>query len=567
MKRYFSRTLFVVLLGLIAGSALSQQPSASVQGLVVEAGSNAPVAKATVYLRSMNGYVVASTLTDRDGKFYLLNLSPGSYRFVTAHAGHVTETGPVFTLAAGQSISTARVAMIAGGVISGRITDRGKPVGLADAVALKAVWTEGQLSMRPVIAVRTDDTGEFHLFWLPPGRYYVVGVVWDIANSVGTFVNPDDAEGNRFFTQRFVGRAVFMRATGGGILANEAHVPIYYPGTYEPQLARTIEVQPGSVIRGIDIDAGPVRTRRVTGRVSGLPPQTRGTVEMNLITASLNTAEALAPTISTDINGNFELNSVAPGRYYLVGKTPDLIVRTLVEVRDADLNGVVLSLVPRVNVSGKVSIDGGVPPNVLSNLRVMIRQDPFRPIVGASTVTVRPDGTFVSTGNIQGDYRVLVPPLLSPPSADETTPNLPPALQNLYVKSIRMGDRDLLGDQLHLDSASQEPLTIVIGTNTGAMDGRVVDGRQQPAQGKTVVLVHDNGLRYRVNGKVAVSDSAGRFEFQHVAPGNYKLFAWERIDRGAWNDPEYMKTFESHGVPVRLEEGGKITLNVSMIER
>src|SRR5438128_2116681 len=103
MKRYFSGTFFVILLGLVVCSALSQQPSASVQGVVVEGGSRAPIAKATVDLRSASGSVVASTLTDREGKFYLPNLSPGSYRFVTAHAGHVTETGTPFALAAGQS--------------------------------------------------------------------------------------------------------------------------------------------------------------------------------------------------------------------------------------------------------------------------------------------------------------------------------------------------------------------------------------------------------------------------------------------------------------------------------
>jgi len=306
-------------------------------------------------------------------------------------------------------------------------------------------------------------------------------------------------------------------------------------------------------------DAGPVRTHRVSGRVQGLPPQARGTVEMNLITASLNTADALAPTAGTDVNGNFDLNSVAPGRYNMVAKTSDLIVRTPVEVRDADIDGLVLPLLPRLNVPGKVSLDGAVSPNVLSSLRVMIRQDPYRPVAGASAVNIRPDGTFMSTGNIQGDYRVLVPPLLSPPSADPS-PNLPPLLQNLYVKSIRMGDTDLLGERLSLSGQPQEPLSIVIGTGTGIIDGR-------SGQGATVVLVHDDGLRYRVNEKVATADSAGRFDFQNVAPGNYKLFAWERVDRGAWNDPEFMRTYESRGVPVRLEEGGKITRTVSVIER
>ena len=55
--------------------------------------------------------------------------------------------------------------------------------GLADALVLKATYTEGQLALTPVLSVRTDDLGEYHLFWLPPGRYYILaGALGEIAN-------------------------------------------------------------------------------------------------------------------------------------------------------------------------------------------------------------------------------------------------------------------------------------------------------------------------------------------------------------------------------------------------
>ena len=79
------------------------------------------------------------------------------------------------------------------------------------------------------------------------------------------------------------------------------------------------------------------------------------------------------------------------------------------------------------------------------------------------------------------------------------------------------------------------------------------------------MLVHDSGLRYRVNEKTSSSDSSGRFEFTNVPPGNYKLFAFESIERGAWQDPERMRSFESRGVASRLDEGGKLSLDVPLI--
>jgi hypothetical protein len=69
-----------------------------------------------------------------------------------------------------------------------------------------------------------------------------------------------------------------------------------------------------------------------------------------------------------------------------------------------------------------------------------------------------------------------------------------------------------------------------------------------------------------VNEKFVFSDTSGRFEFRNVPPGNYKLFAWESIDRGAWQDPEFMRAFETRGVPVRIEEGVRASVNVRMIE-
>ena len=136
---------------------------------------------------------------------------------------------------------------------------------------------------------------------------------------------------------------------------------------------------------------------------------------------------------------------------------------------------------------------------------------------------------------------------------DSTPPVIPPAFQNLYVKSIRMGDVDVLNDRLHLENLPREPMVIVIGSNPGILEGRVVDDRQQPVSRTAVVLIHDNGLRYRVNEKSTFSDASGRYEFQNVPPGNYKLFAWQRVEPGAWQDPDFMRPFESHAVPVPKE--------------
>ena len=112
---------------------------------------------------------------------------------------------------------------------------------------------------------------------------------------------------------------------------------------------------------------------------------------------------------------------------------------------------------------------------------------------------------------------------------------LPASLQSLYVKSITFGGVDVLHDRLRLQSQTDDALLIVVGTRPGSLDGRVINAQQQLASNTTIVLIHDNGLRYRVNEKFTTSDAAGRFQFENVEPGETTSFLPGRaltVDRG-----------------------------------
>src|SRR5207247_3574231 len=88
---------------------------------------------------------------------------------------------------------------------------------------------------------------------------------------------------------------------------------------------------------------------------------------------------------------------------------------------------------------------------------------------------VLPDGSFTLEGVAAGDFRVMVRGL--PPDG--------------YVKSMRMGDTDVLESGLHIERIPENPLEIVIGLNAGRIDGTVVNTRQEPLPNRTVVLVPD----------------------------------------------------------------------------
>src|SRR6185295_18020993 len=151
------------------------------QGLVTDSSSNMPLSKVTVELRSPGAAAaIASTITDSEGRFFLFNVKPAGYRVVAMRSGyansepgqrHVGGPSQPVAVAAGQRISDLRIAMTRAGAISGHVLDNGVPVGIADVVAITVTYIEGQPNFSLLLTSRTNDLGEYHIFWLPPGKY------------------------------------------------------------------------------------------------------------------------------------------------------------------------------------------------------------------------------------------------------------------------------------------------------------------------------------------------------------------------------------------------------------
>jgi hypothetical protein len=51
-----------------------------------------------------------------------------------------------------------------------------------------------------------------------------------------------------------------------------------------------------------------------------------------------------------------------------------------------------------------------------------------------------------------------------------------------------------------------------------------------------------------------------------LPPAEYKLFAWEDVEDGAWIDPEFLKPFEGKGKRVTVREGGSETVELKLIQ-
>jgi hypothetical protein len=72
-------------------------------------------------------------------------------------------------------------------------------------------------------------------------------------------------------------------------------------------------------------------------------------------------------------------------------------------------------------------------------------------------------------------------------------------------------------------------------------------------------------LAERTSSQSGFTDEKGKFHLRDVAPGEYKIFAWEDVPFGAPQDPEFRKPFEKQGLALKMEPNGHQTVELTTI--
>ena len=604
--------LCIVLLAMLAQAAVSPEPqqtpalpaqTASLEGTAVFQSSGQPLSKVYIDLR---GTTWLSTTTEEDGKFYFPNVQPGQYHLYARREGYALAEygqrwtggpGQLITLTAGQPVSNIQVGLALTSVISGRISDlNGNPVTGARVRAMKTSIQENRRTLRVFQEAITNELGEYRLFWMAPGRYYVSAVVqpWQVNNQVVN--NPSAPVGDMtnagLTASRSVSRPETTKPLGTGAADDEIYIPIYFPRSIDGEQGAPIDLQPGMEFRNVDISVAPVRTYHVRGRLTNLPtpsaaPQggggapplppalggfggrggaggAAGNIQVRLTPdnwfGSVYNAAANATT------GEFDFPKVVTGGYTLYTFIDGTTTRMPVEVRNGDIDGLTMSLVMGVSLPVKITLDGEPPKNLpdVSSLQIMLYRDPT--LINAPAMNASARGSAPILNLSPGNYRIYVTPLLTPITG--TDPITPPAnWQSAYVKSIRLDDADVLNGGLHYEPKPDQLLDVVIGTDPGILEGQVLNEQRQPIPSAAVVLFADSpAVRITRTDmfRVSSSDRSGRFQIKGLAPGDYKVFAWEGLDKDAWLDPDFVRN-ESRGQSVHIEEGKTLGVDVPLI--
>jgi len=252
-------------------SDLAKKDECSIAGMVIKLAGSAPLKSAKIQLRNMEdrSHTIA-VVTDVGGHFALKGLVPGSYRLSVSKNGFVDQQygqhkpgdpGSVLTLRAGQDLRDLLFRLIPSAVIFGRILDEeGEPLPWAAVSALREVYSEGKRKLSSEATCRTNDLGEFRIFGLPPGRYFV---------SV-SYRSKDDNDRMQWQERE--------DSQGGSELG---YAKLYYPGTPDPARALAFTAKAGDEVPAVEILLRKYRVYRVRGRVQSLiaavaPRRSRG---------------------------------------------------------------------------------------------------------------------------------------------------------------------------------------------------------------------------------------------------------------------------------------------------
>jgi hypothetical protein len=137
-----------------------------------------------------------------------------------------------------------------------------------------------------------------------------------------------------------------------------------------------------------------------------------------------------------------------------------------------------------------------------------------------------------------------------------------------YVKSIKSGETDVLAAGLDVAKGASQPLEVVLSPNAGSVSGAVQNtNTRQPAPGATVVLVpQEKERRDRTEYyKTTTTDQNGNYTLKGLVPGEYKAYAWEDVEPGAYMDSEFLKSVDSKAESVTVRESDRKTVALTMI--
>ncbi|HKO04536.1 MAG TPA: carboxypeptidase regulatory-like domain-containing protein [Candidatus Acidoferrales bacterium] len=509
-------SLGLLLATATAGAGQQGQRGYRIGGVVVDAVSGAPVARAELSIAE--GTEETKAAAGEDGRFVFPGLSAGKYPLYATAPGYVREAfnqhGQYSTgIAVGNGLDSEHVIfrLHRQAVITGRVTDEhGEAVRQAMVMLIHAEGAGGTRATSADSVAQTNDLGEYRFARLAPGRYYVAVMArpW-YAQTELSDVPEAKAEG----ADPSSGRSE-AKPKRDPLL--DAVYPItLYPGVTNEHAAGELNLTAGEKAEA-DIAVAAVPAVHVHLTNLGVEDRAGSGIEASVMLFGSEEAPL-----------NISVGQIAPGEYEVAGLVPGEVTFTISEagvqassarkIKAKVGGGDTLDAGGRrttAKVSGRVIFPGGdAGPPVM---QVKLSAEDERTAMAVS----EQDGTFSLPAVEAGTYKVAV--------------ELPRS--GAYVANTSATGAKTAGREITIAGAGDVQLSITLGEGTGQLTGVAkLEGR--PAAGMMVLLAPESGENLEEDSRLDQSDSDGTFTLREILPGKYVLVAIEEgwdLDRSNW---------------------------------
>jgi hypothetical protein len=515
--------------------AAQDQRTGSIEGIVLRAATETPSPLVNARLELVGAPKPLSVVrTDASGRFVFTGLPPGRFRLHVTKDGFIRQEYPhaamgapglPIRLSSGQELRDVVFLMEPARSISGQVRDRlNAPISDIVVQALQRGFdVRGNRTLSLAASTTTDDKGNYRLYWLDPGEYFISAI------PPRTPATPAACE---------IG-------------------PTYFPGFGEIDDAKIIRLDSLRDANGLDFLLQAQCMIPVHGVVNSMATGRPVVTTLSLSAVEDGNGVARFQVRSTGESplsrDNFTIPSVARGSYILSAVLGEergakrIIVRPY--SRDPGVQAD-LELSAGLPVRGRFF---GVPAGTdFRATRIALAEmDTALPQPEDAGVT---EGTFKIEGVQPGYYSINVS-------------GLP---EDLYVKAAVFGGADALEKPLTVvRGPDPEELAIQLGDDGGRLAGGVFDAGDRRYVGAHVTLIPSDRRSRLDLYRTDVSREDGSFSLRGIAPGDYKLFAWMNPETNAYLNAEYMRYYEDFGTPVRIAPGENppVSLRAIRIER
>ena len=540
-----SRFTYTALTAMALMATAWSQPAGRgvISGAVVEGESNDAIRKAIVTL-TLQGTPRrwATARTDSSGRFQFENLPAGKYDLRALKAGEGSaiygansprELSELITLAEGQTLNGFILRFLRRGSISGHVYDSsGEPVNGVNVFLLRRGRNLGAPIFINNRVATTNDQGEYRITNVDTGQYFFRTM-------------PAAGYGGQYY--------------GGASDAKDA-IPVFLRGAEN--------------LAGVDFNLKPESAIQIHGRIIGVPEGSEpspaqitnaqrpamigaggAAVQVSIRRIQDGTVMGSVGTVAQRPEYRFEMKVLGAGRYRI-----DASVQFgkksfgASQILDLDSNSpeIQLALVPAADIQGMLRFEGKAPdPQNRSGSPATgaTRVQLFRPDTqeGSISAQVRPDGRFTLEQVLPGDWQLAVNPLPG------------------FLKSARLGEKDILLTTFEFSGNGDTPLNIVASARTATLGGEVDAG--SPASRRAGILLARVGQYHNLTRfyYFTAADDEGKFKLTGIAPGKYKLFAFEKLAATNFIAPEAADQLDDLGETIEFDEGAVLQAHPKLV--